>query len=55
MESFHRLIVMQNILYRRYSCKSMQKWFTDAAVIAPGSTQKGFQGKHYEKYVYLVA
>ena len=47
MGGFHQLRVMQRLLYKRYHCRGMQQWCVDADIIAKGSAEQAFGGRHY--------
>ena len=47
MGGFHQLRVMQKILYKRYNCGNIQEICIEADVIAKGSSDQAFEGRHY--------
>ena len=47
MGGFHQLRVMQKILYKRYNCRQIQQICVEAEVIAKGSSDQAFEGRHY--------
>ena len=47
MGGFHQLRVMQKILYKRYNFRQMQQICVEAEVIAKGSSDQAFEGRHY--------
>ena len=47
MGGFHQLRVMQQILYKRYNCRQMQQICVEAEIIAKGSSDQAFEGRHY--------
>ena len=47
MGGFHQLRVMQKILYKRYDCRKMQEICVEAEIIAKGSANQAFEGRHY--------
>ena len=47
MGGFHQLRVMQKILYKRYDCRKMQQICVEAEIIAKGSANQAFEGRHY--------
>ena len=53
MGGFHQLRVMQRLLYKRYACRELKDWFTDAGVIASGSVDQALEGRHYFRSMRL--
>ena len=53
MGGFHQLRVMQRLLYKRYACRGLKDWFTDAGVIASGSVDQALEGRHYFRSMRL--
>ena len=47
MGGFHQLRVMQKILYKRYNFRQLQQICVEAEVIAKGSSDQAFEGRHY--------
>ena len=47
MGGFHQLRVMQKILHKRYNCRQMQQICVEAGIIAKGSSDQAFEGRHY--------
>ena len=47
MGGFHQVRVMQKLVYKRYHCRKLDSWCVDAAVIAKGSADQAFEGRHY--------
>ena len=46
MGGFHQLRVMQKILHKRYNFRQMQQICVEADVIAKGSSDQAFEGRH---------
>ena len=53
MGGFHQLRVMQRLLSKRFSCKEFHRWWVDAGVIAAGSADQAFEGRHYYRSMRL--
>ena len=47
MGGFHQLRVRQKLLFKRHSCRGYKQWCIDSDVIAPGSEDQAFEGRHY--------
>ena len=47
MGGFHRLRVRQKILYKRFLCRGFKEWCIDAKIIASGSADQAWEGRHY--------
>ena len=51
---YSRLLhLIQKILYKRNRCMGYRDWFVDSVIIAPGSAEQGFEGKHYFRSMRL--
>ena len=50
---YHQRRVTQKILYKRNRCMGYRDWFVDSVIIAPGSAEQGFEGKHYFRSMRL--
>lgn len=47
MGGFHQLRVMQRLIYKRHYCRGFRDWCVDSGVIADGSADSAFEGRHY--------
>ena len=47
MGGFHQLRVRQKLLFKRHSCRGYKQWCVDAGIIASGSADQAFEGRHY--------
>ncbi len=47
LEGFHQLRVRQKLLFKGHSCRGYKEWCSDAGVIASGSADQAFEGRHY--------
>ena len=47
MGGFHEVKVVQRVIYKRYYSRRMDTWCVDSAVIAKGSADQAFEGRHY--------
>ena len=47
MGGFHQFHVFRSVLFKRYSCKSLQDWFLDSGTVAAGSVSQVLEGRHY--------
>ena len=50
---FHQLTVKEKILYKHHQRMGYKDWFVDYAIIAPGSAEQGFEGRHYFRSMRL--
>ena len=50
---FHQLRAIPKILYKRYQFMGYKDWFVDSEIIAPGSAEQGFEGRHYFRSMRL--
>ena len=50
---FHQVSVIQKILYKRHQCMGYEDWFVDSEIIAPGSGDQSFEGRHYFRSMRL--
>lgn len=54
MGGFHQLRVRQRLISKRHTVMGYKNWFVDAGVIAPGSVDAAFNGKHYYRCMRLL-
>ncbi len=54
MGGFHQLRVRQRLIFKRHSCVGYKDWFVDAGIIAAGSVDKAFEGKHYYRCMRIL-
>ena len=47
MGGFHQLRVRQKLLFKRHNCRGYRQWCVDAGIIASGSSDQAFEGRHY--------
>eukprot|EP00112_Aurelia_sp_Birch-Aquarium-sp1_P023401 Seg6964.2 transcript_id=Seg6964.2/GoldUCD/mRNA.D3Y31 product="hypothetical protein" protein_id=Seg6964.2/GoldUCD/D3Y31 len=47
MGGFHQLRVRQQLLFKGHSCRGYKQWCVDAGIIASGSADQAFEGRHY--------
>lgn len=47
MGGFHQLRVRQKLLFKRHSCRGYNQWCVDSGIIASGSADQAFEGRHY--------
>ena len=47
MGGFHQLRVRQKLLFKRHGCGGYRQWCVDSDIIASGSADQAFEGRHY--------
>ena len=47
MGGFHQLRVKQKLLFKRHFCRGYKQWSVDAGIIARGSADQAWEGRHY--------
>ena len=47
MGGFHQLHVRQKLLFKPHSCRGYKQWCVDSGIIASGSADQAFEGRHY--------
>ena len=52
MGGFHQLRVRQKLIYKRFLCLGLKEWTIDAKIIASGSADQAWEGRHYYRSMW---